>query len=652
MNNFNFTEQLKNMTIWCVWKRESNGKVPYNPHNGKLGKSNSIESFSDFETAVQALHKYNCTGLGIGIFNGVGAIDIDNCISDGKMSEMAEKIIKIMDTYTEISPSGNGIRILFTVTDFQYNKDLYYINNRNSHLEVYISEATNKFVTVTGNRINDKDLFDRSEQLHEVLDLYMKKTQTQPVPSKSVSQVQSNKDYLAIGLMKDEKLKAYWNGNRPKQSESENDCGFMGKLLYWCNNDDAKAIKAFRESPYAQQKDEEHRKKMMREDYIMSTLKTARPSTTAAEDDKKFCDNRNNQNNNYHANTIPAKNKPENKMNVMSAEDLQNTVFSPIEFLVNDLLPEGTTILAAPPKIGKSWFVLNMAICIASGTPFLKRKTKQVEVLYLTLEDKFRRVKDRQSKILNSTLAPSGLYYATTSPNLDGGLLDELKNQIELHTKIKLIIIDTFQKIRGEAKGRETTYQTDYREMGAVKEFADSCNLSVFFVHHTRKMKDEDPFEMVLGTNGIMGAVDTSFILKKKSRDSTNAELTITGRDIEDNKLVLNFSKESFQWNLVGNYEDVKQQELIGEYNNSSIVKGIRILVEKSKNKEWRGTASKFICECDLQGIRISTTAKSLGKEFFKLSDSLMKNDSITFDSSPNGNAGKTYMFTSINKDI
>lgn len=57
------------------------------------------------------------------------AIDIDNCVENGVLSDMAEDIIARMDTYTEYSPSGAGVRILFKASLPAYDKDRYYINN-------------------------------------------------------------------------------------------------------------------------------------------------------------------------------------------------------------------------------------------------------------------------------------------------------------------------------------------------------------------------------------------------------------------------------------------------------------------------------------------------------------------------------------------
>ena len=187
---------------------------------------------------------------------------------------MAEDIIRQMGSYTEISPSGEGIRIIFTIGGFPYDKEYYYINNHTKGLEIYIARATKKFVTVTGNKLNDNPVVDGTSKLPIVLEKYMRRDTVQAGPAQPTATAPTNtENYLEIGLGKDKKLKEYWNAARPHENESEDDAGLMAKLMYWCNNDADSAIKAFRSSPYASQKDEKHQKKLERPDYLPNLAK-------------------------------------------------------------------------------------------------------------------------------------------------------------------------------------------------------------------------------------------------------------------------------------------------------------------------------------------------------------------------------------------
>ena len=172
--------QLIGLAKFCVWRKEIRDerptKVPYNPLTGALARSNDPTTFCSYADALAALPRYD--GLGIGVFDPICAIDIDDCNDELMgLTPMAEDIVRTMNCYAEYSPSGNGIRILFTVrgTDF-YDREKYYIMNRERGLEVYVAGVTQKFVTITGDAIplcTNRSIEDRTEALIEVLRKYM-----------------------------------------------------------------------------------------------------------------------------------------------------------------------------------------------------------------------------------------------------------------------------------------------------------------------------------------------------------------------------------------------------------------------------------------------------------------------------------------------
>ena len=52
---------------------------------------------------------------------------------------------------------------------------------------------------------------------------------------------------------------------------------------------------------------------------------------------------------------------------IFTAAALQKMEFPPINWVVPGVLPEGLTILAGKPKLGKSWLALDMALAVAAG---------------------------------------------------------------------------------------------------------------------------------------------------------------------------------------------------------------------------------------------------------------------------------------------
>ena len=78
-----------------------------------------------------------------------------------------------------------------------------------------------------------------------------------------------------------------------------------------------------------------------------------------------------------------------NKLDTIDAEELMATPYAPKNFIVAEMLPEGLTLLCGPSKIGKSWLVLQMCICVSLDIRFMGFNTQQCDVLYLALEDIF-----------------------------------------------------------------------------------------------------------------------------------------------------------------------------------------------------------------------------------------------------------------------
>ena len=284
---------------------------------------------------------------------------------------------------------------------------------------------------------------------------------------------------------------------------------------------------------------------------------------------------------------------PINNIKYISAKELQNKNLPPIEYYVKGLLPQGLIIICSVPKLGKSWFALQLCLSIALGKKFLKFETKQCSCLYLALEDSENRLQSRCNKLLNGLEAPINLHFNIYNKNLDTGLIEELTNVISNNPNIKVIVIDTLQKIRGTSKS-SNVYANDYKELSQIKSFADKNNLCVILLHHLRKnSNDNDVFERVSGTNGIMGTADTTIVLSKKNRDDSETILSIVGRDVELNDYVIKFNKNTCRWEMINTLDNIEKNTEKQNYNNNTIVKTIRYLVNKN-NGLWQGTLKEL----------------------------------------------------------
>lgn len=208
----------------------------------------------------------------------------------------------------------------------------------------------------------------------------------------------------------------------------------------------------------------------------------------------------------------------------------------------------------------------------------------------------------------------NNLYFATQCKTLNEGLDEQVKGFMEEHSDTGLIIIDTLKRVR-EAGGADYSYASDYDIVARLKSLADSYNVTMLIVHHTRKQKAEDIFDMISGTNGLMGAADGAFVLSKEKRTSNNATLDVAGRDQQDMKIHLVRDTEKLIWNF-----EKSETELWKEPPEPLLEKIATTLL--SESKVWEVTASE-LCEIlgedvkpNVLSLRLSINANRLLKDY------------------------------------
>ena len=256
------------------------------------------------------------------------------------------------------------------------------------------------------------------------------------------------------------------------------------------------------------------------------------------------------------------------------------------KFLVDGLIPQGVHLISGSAKIGKSWLMLDLALKLAAGEPFWGMETVKCGVLYLSLEDTLARIQSRLMKLTDE--APSNLRFAVTAGTIGNGLDTEIGSYLHTYPDTKLIIIDTLQKIRSQKNNASGgMYASDYEDISALKQISASSGVSFLLVHHLRKQKDSDVFNQVSGSSGITGAVDTSYVLQKESRESKTATLIATGRDIEMQKITLKF--ENLRWVFV---ERKDGEQIVREKAPLFLTQLVDFMRDRT---EWTGTATELL---------------------------------------------------------
>lgn len=251
--------------------------VDENKHPYKIdttpARPNVIEDFVDFETLKNSENIDVYAGIGISIqASNVCAIDVDKCFSIpndiNSGDDRAKYFLDLFgkDAYCEFSFSGTGLRIIFKQPLIENYSDKYYIKNEKYKLEYYQPNKSFRYVTVTGNCINDKNIeesCDLSFKIYEFLDKYMKrpvlniKVNTNEVETRTYEELMK---LVKVRYFKDMIFQNLWFNPAPGsgKDESERDYHLVVYLYQNITQDKELLKKIFESSNFFKTKDNKH----------------------------------------------------------------------------------------------------------------------------------------------------------------------------------------------------------------------------------------------------------------------------------------------------------------------------------------------------------------------------------------------------------
>ncbi len=276
---------------------------------------------------------------------------------------------------------------------------------------------------------------------------------------------------------------------------------------------------------------------------------------------------------------------------MVSAAELQIRKYPETVSYIDDLIHEGLTMLGGKPKIGKSLWVLDAGVAIASGGVAFgnrERNVTQSPTLIVTLEDGEKRLQNRLGKLLPPDETwPENLRFVTEWPKFEAGGLDLLGEVID-RDGYKAVFIDPIGRLRKVSKGRDA-YQGDTDAIAEIHDLVrDRPGLAVVLIHHNRKDdRPDDYIDALSGTTGITGVPDHIAVLQR-GRGEADAVLRFTSRDAEEHDTA--FKLEDGMWTELGDavvYQLSKaRQDLlvaIDDFGGSATVKDLAGYLEKTK---------------------------------------------------------------------
>lgn len=556
----NIPPELKARPQWVCWSLEERDgkatKVPKNPKTGGNAKANDPETWGKFAQAVRHWEAHKNNGVaGIGyefsFYDPYCGVDLDKCRDPetGEIKSWAKDIIAQLNSYTEISPSGQGIHVLV-------KGKLPPEGLRKGQVEMY---CFGRYFTMTGLHLEETptSIEDRQAELTAlhvaVFSQEKKEASRSPSPDSTMDLADAELLDRAHKAANGEKFGKLWRGDWSEYpSQSEADLALCSMLSFWTGPDPAMIDRLLRQSGlYRKGKWDRPTAgstygaitinkalSQATEYYTPGLDPTPKGRDTAKKDQEQASEA-----------LKPA------VLRTITAKALAAKDFPPRRWAIPRLITEGLTILAGPPKVCKSWLALNMAVAVAGGGMVLgKIPVEQGEVLYLALEDSERRLKERLKKITPVGEPPEALSIATAGdfPPLDKGGLVALAEWLKKYPRAKLVIIDTLARVKPGRSRNQDSYSHDSAIISTLQKLSIDHQVALVVIHHTKKQEAEDFVAEVSGTFGLTGAADCVAVLSRKGRGQMDGSLKLTGRDIEEQELALKFDPNLGLWELLG----------------------------------------------------------------------------------------------------
>ncbi|MFJ7919717.1 phage/plasmid primase, P4 family [Lysinibacillus fusiformis] len=302
--NFNeIPSELRSLSQWILWKSEEKGerytKIPYQV-DGNEARSNDRRTWSTFATAAKFYTESNADGIGF-VFSRQDSyigIDIDKCVTYAAddtdkanpiINDFAKEIIDTLDSYTEFSVSGTGIHIIIKGILPQSVVGTGRKSAKHG-LEIY---QHGRYFTMTGNRENSNDIYERTDELAEIFEKYFDDSDIKGrvnLAEYENDEIKLSNDALWERMFRSksgDEIRSLYNGNLINDDHSSSDLALCNHLAFWTGKSASRMDSMFRETSLMRDKWDRIHFSDTGETYGERTIAMAISSTTTTVLDHK-----------------------------------------------------------------------------------------------------------------------------------------------------------------------------------------------------------------------------------------------------------------------------------------------------------------------------------------------------------------------------